>query len=183
MVEMLDAILMVSKAESGKLPVQATPIDVDAFCGELAASLEESAAGQHTIAYERAGDWTNVRLDPKHLRHILTNLVSNAIKYTPGGGAIRLRLRTDGDAGIFEVSDPGIGIPEADLGRLFQSFQRGTNVAAIAGTGLGLAIVKHSVDACGGTIDVESKVGKGTTVRVRLPLDRAKETTVAQGAA
>jgi signal transduction histidine kinase len=173
MVEMLDAILLVSRAEAGKLEVQKAPVDVDAFCSDVVASLQDSARGSQRIEYTFAGDWSGARLDPKHLRHVLVNLLSNAMKYSPGASSVRLTLQTEGDEGLFTVEDFGMGIPDADLGRLFQSFQRGSNVTNIPGTGLGLAIAKHSVDACGGRLTVTSEVGKGTRFVVRLPLERA----------
>ncbi len=174
MVEMLDSILLVSKAEAGKLVAQKTEVDVDAFCSELVASLESSARGSHRIEYSIQGEWKGARFDPTHLRHALTNLLSNAIKYSPARSPVSLRVKIEGSEGVFVVQDSGIGIPQEDLGRLFQSFQRGSNVARIPGTGLGLAIVKHSVEASGGSISVSSELGKGTRFEVRLPVERGQ---------
>jgi signal transduction histidine kinase len=108
-------------------------------------------------------------VDGKLLSHILTNLLSNAVKYSPNGGDIRLHLSSKDRDLIFEISDQGIGIPDADQSRLFEPFQRGSNVKRIEGTGLGLAVVKNCVVLHGGTIEFRSKEGEGTVFTVRLP--------------
>ena len=170
MVEMLDSVLAVSKAEAGKVEVRRAPLDVPAFCKELVESIEQGAKGKARIELTIEGDWARARFDGEHLRHALSNLLSNARKYSPDGGAVRFTASAEGDKAVFVVADEGIGISSADIARLFQLFQRGSNVGSIAGTGLGLAIVKRSVEACGGTVDVASEIGKGTRFTVRLPL-------------
>ena len=107
--------------------------------------------------------------DEKLLRHIFSNLLSNAVKYSPLGGLVLFRVRTEQDMVVLEVEDEGIGIPEDELPHLFESFHRASNVGTIQGTGLGLAIVRNAVDIHGGTIDVRSSAGSGTTFTVRLP--------------
>lgn len=104
------------------------------------------------------------------LRSIITNLISNAIKYTPRGGRITLRLFESKDQIVFEISDTGIGIPKVDQERVFREFFRAANAktASETGTGLGLAIVKATVEKHSGTINVESEEGKGTTFRIFL---------------
>lgn len=102
---------------------------------------------------------------------MLVNLISNALKYSPDGGDVRVRLRRDGDVVELTVSDEGIGIAPADQKRLFQPFSR-TEAARqrASGTGLGLYITQRIVREHGGTIDLFSEPGKGTTVTVRLPV-------------
>ena len=106
--------------------------------------------------------------DEKLLRHIFGNLLSNAIKYSPSGGEVRLKVVRRGTETEIEVSDHGIGIPADEIGHLFESFHRASNVGAISGTGLGLAIVKQSVALHGGSIELKSVVGKGTTFTITL---------------
>ncbi|MEQ8962255.1 MAG: sensor histidine kinase [Coleofasciculus sp. C2-GNP5-27] len=103
---------------------------------------------------------------------MITNLLSNAIKYSPQGGKITLTLTCEDKQVVFQVQDQGIGIPQADQAKLFESFSRAANVGTIAGTGLGLSIVKKCVDLHGGEITVKSEVGLGTTFTVKLPLIR-----------
>jgi signal transduction histidine kinase len=110
------------------------------------------------------------RADENLLRHILSNLLTNAIKYSQAGKSVSLTVnRLLGDA-IFIVQDSGLGISEEDRRRIFTPFYRGKNVATIQGTGLGLVIVKHCVEQHGGTIAIESAAAVGTKVTVRLPL-------------
>lgn len=105
---------------------------------------------------------------------VLNNLLSNAVKYSPAGGEIVVRVRTDGDEAVLEVTDPGIGIPPADLARIFVRFSRGSNVIGrISGTGIGLTLVRQIVEQHGGVVAVESQLERGTTFRVRLPLAAA----------
>ena len=117
------------------------------------------------------GAGAGVAGDPDYLERAVGNLVDNAIKYTPEGGRIRVSARPAGDEVVIEVADSGIGIPAEDLGRVFERFYRvdRSRSREMGGTGLGLSIVKHVVQVHGGTVDVESDVGKGTTFRVRLP--------------
>jgi signal transduction histidine kinase len=110
------------------------------------------------------------------MHHAISNLLTNAIKYSPAGCPIRLAVIYDPDQLIIQVEDHGIGIPEADLNQLFGLFHRASNVGAIPGTGLGLAIVKQAVEAHRGTIHVESTLGQGSTFTVRLPVGQATGT-------
>ena len=115
--------------------------------------------------------------DPHRLAQVVENLVSNAIKFTPSGGSVAVRVeRTDGAVAL-EVSDTGIGIEQQDLGRLFDRMYRADEAERrhIQGTGLGLTIVKAIVDAHEATIAVSSEPGVGTTFRVELPLRSAAE--------
>jgi len=98
--------------------------------------------------------------------------VSNAVKYSPAGSPVDVLLEREGTMAVVTVRDRGIGIPESELPQLFQAFHRATNVGEIPGSGLGLVIVKRCVDLHGGTISVQSNVGKGTEFRVRLPVFR-----------
>ena len=111
-----------------------------------------------------------VSLDKKLMRQIINNLLSNAVKYSPDSTPITLDLSKTDATLILQVSDRGIGIPEADLKHLFEPFHRAANVGTIAGTGLGLAITQESVEMHGGLLFVESQLGLGTTFTVQIPL-------------
>ena len=102
------------------------------------------------------------------MRHILVNLLGNALKYSPPDSQVTCKASADGERLHLRVSDRGIGIPAADLPRLFESFHRGTNVGNIQGTGIGLHIVKECVSLHCGTIEVDSQQGTGTTFHVYL---------------
>jgi signal transduction histidine kinase len=108
---------------------------------------------------------------------VLSNLLSNALKFTPEGGRVSVSLHADGDSTVVEVEDNGVGIPAAEQGRLFERFFRSSRAteAAIPGTGLGLAITKAIVEGHGGRISVASEENVGTSVRVELPLATAHD--------
>ncbi len=109
--------------------------------------------------------------DKEQMLHVLINLISNSLKYTPEGGAIRIEAEHRDDRFILRVSDTGIGIPEDDIPRIFDEFYRASNVAGTTrGTGLGLALVKDIVHRHGGRVEVESTPGQGTTFTVTLPV-------------
>jgi PAS domain S-box-containing protein len=114
----------------------------------------------------------NVRADRVRLRQILYNLISNAVKFTDRGGRVRIRARRDEDRVSIAVIDTGIGIAARDLSRLYRSFEQLTLPSGDrpGGTGLGLALTKRLVEMHGGTIDVESELGVGTTFTVRIPV-------------
>lgn len=111
-----------------------------------------------------------------HIRQVWMNLISNAIKYTPAGGHVKVRLEADGQGITGNVTDTGIGIAEADLPNLFREFFRTDQAKATGeiGTGLGLAILKQIIDSYGGTIDVQSRLGRGTSITFSLPFERAQ---------
>ena len=170
MTQLLEDILTIGKAEAGKLNFEPSPMDVVAFCRELVESMQMSVQQRHNLNFVVIGECTNAPMDQKLLSHILTNLISNAIKYSPNGGTVQFDLVCNQESVVFRIQDSGIGIPSSDIKGLFESFGRASNVGTIPGTGLGLAIVKRCVDLHRGTIVVDSAVGVGTTVSVTLPL-------------
>jgi signal transduction histidine kinase len=111
--------------------------------------------------------------DAKLLFQVFSNLLSNAVKYSPGGGIIEVSAGIVADQAVVAVTDRGIGIPSGDLDRLFERYQRGSNVSGIVGTGVGLYLVKIAVDLHKGGIEVESREGNGSRFIVRLPMKRA----------
>jgi signal transduction histidine kinase len=115
---------------------------------------------------------TEFKGDERLLRHIFTNLLTNAVKYSDAGRVVRFELGRDEGEIVCDIRDQGIGIPDADREWLFNAFHRGHNVSDRPGTGLGLVIVKRCIDLHGGCIKVESKLGEGTTMTVRLPISR-----------
>ncbi|MCC6614948.1 MAG: PAS domain S-box protein [Anaerolineae bacterium] len=174
MVGLLDDVLTVNKARSGKLEFNPQPLDVVAFCETTLERLQVVDQGRHHFVFTYEGELSHVVLDEKLLQHILVNLLGNAVKYSPNGGDVRLQVtRLNGEV-IFRVSDQGIGIPQASLARLFEPFYRAENIGDISGTGLGTAIIKDSVDLHKGTIVCESEVGVGTTFTVKLPTAYAR---------
>jgi signal transduction histidine kinase len=114
-------------------------------------------------------------VDKRLLRQIVTNLISNALKYSPNEGVVQVTLACRTGDFFLIVQDQGVGIPVADRELIFDPFQRGSNVAGVAGKGLGLAIVKQAVSLHGGSIDLDSRPGEGAKVTVTLPIPTSSE--------
>lgn len=167
---MLDNVLAIGRADAEKLEFNPQPLDLEAFCAALVEEVQRAAEtpAAAEVRVRVAGASRAAHADEKLLRHILGNLLGNALKYSTGG-AVHFEVDCRPDAVAFTVADRGIGIPEDDLPHLFEAFHRARNVGAITGTGLGLAIVKRCVDLHGGTIEVQSRVGQGTRFVVTLP--------------
>lgn len=143
--------------------------DIVRFCQELVEAAALSANGQHTLLFVCQLASITARVDEQLLWHLMINLLSNAVKYSPSHSTVTLTLLDEENELCFEVKDEGIGIPLEDQERLFEPFQRGSNVGKLPGTGLGLAIAKRVVKLHGGRIEAKSQLGQGTTIIVRLP--------------
>ncbi|MCC3407203.1 MAG: PAS domain S-box protein [Microcoleus sp. PH2017_10_PVI_O_A] len=170
MVQLLDDILTINRAETGKLDFNPKLLVLDKFCQQFVEEIRLSTGSQYTLTFTCEGNPIPVCLDERLLRSILSNILSNAIKYSPKGGNVNLGLEFQLDAVILQVEDRGIGIFPEDRKQLFEPFHRGKNVRTIPGTGLGLIVVKKCVDLHQGTIQITSEVGIGTTCVVTLPL-------------
>ena len=151
-------------------PLHPAPVDLGALLGEIAAQTRLLATGQE-IVVEVARPATVVA-DADRLKQVLLNLTANAIRFTPSGGQIALRLTTDTQRAIIEVADTGSGIAPELLPKVMDRFVRGdaSRARATGGSGLGLAIVSAIVEAHGGTIEIASEAGRGTTVTIGLAL-------------
>jgi signal transduction histidine kinase len=174
MVQLLDDILTINRAETGKLEFNPEPLDLEEFCRQFVEEMQLSAGTQHTLKFVCQGEETYASLDEKLMRFILANLLSNAIKYSPRGGQIYFSLKFELDKVRLQIRDRGVGIAIDDQKQLFEPFYRGKNVRHIPGTGLGLVVVKKCVDLHGGSIAIASEVGQGTTATIVLPLTRPK---------
>ncbi|MBD2016355.1 PAS domain S-box protein [Microcoleus sp. FACHB-53] len=170
MTQLLDDLLTINRAESGKLEFHPQPLELEKFCRSLVEDLQLNADPKHQISLTIQRQCPIACLDEKLTRCILTNLFSNAIKYSPQGGKIHLALTCSPKEAIFQIQDAGIGIPLEDQTHLFELFHRGQNIANIPGTGLGLSVVKQCLDLQGGQISIDSQVGVGTTVNLKIPL-------------
>jgi PAS domain S-box-containing protein len=167
---MMDRVMLLGKADAGMLEFQPQRVRLATLCRQLADEAHAQQPGARSeVVLEIDDSMGEGDYDEKLLRHIFGNLLSNALKYSPSGGPVRFSVHKDGSLTVFEVQDHGIGIPPDEIGYLFESFHRASNVGAIQGTGLGLAIVKNAVEKHGGTIEVESTLDVGTTFRVSLP--------------
>ncbi|MBK8024921.1 MAG: PAS domain S-box protein [Chloroflexi bacterium] len=168
MIELLNDILIVGHTQSGKLRFEPGPLDLIAFLEGLIAELQPLGSAQRIRFSFQEGRYA-VSMDAKLLRHIMGNLLSNALKYSPEDSPVDLIIAREADAVIFGIQDRGIGIPQTDQAKLFDAFHRADNVGSTPGTGLGLTIVKQSVSLHNGTISFESDAGAGTLFTVVIP--------------
>ncbi len=169
MTHMLEQVLLIGKAEAGKLEFNPEPVDLSEFCRKLMGELTQAGNGEHRLVFSREPSCQRHAVDSKLLRHILTNLLSNAMKYSPAGSEVGLNVGCANGYARLTINDHGIGIAPEDQPHLFDSFHRGRNVSNISGTGLGLAIVKKAVILHGGSIEFQSELNRGTTFVVSLP--------------
>lgn len=170
MTVMLDDVLLIEKANAGKLDVQLGKIMLDDFFSNLCVEVQRSKGNTHHIRITKSLLFDVIQSDDKLLRSIFINLLTNAIKFSPGVALVDVNIRAGANNLSVSVKDYGIGIPEKDVRNLFEPFFRGGNVSAIQGTGLGLSIIRKSVDLLKGTITVNSTPGKGTEFHVTLPI-------------
>ncbi|MBW4446915.1 MAG: PAS domain S-box protein [Spirirestis rafaelensis WJT71-NPBG6] len=169
MTQLLTDILTLTRAEAGKLEFRPQPLDLEDFCFSLLEEIKFSTRAQKDILFVSECSQRIAWMDEKMLRSIVTNLVDNAIKYSPDDSQIYFTLAAESGQAIFQIQDQGIGICKEEEEQLYQAFQRGENVGDVTGTGLGLAVVKKCVELHGGSIKLESKLGVGTTFTVRIP--------------
>jgi signal transduction histidine kinase len=170
MAGLMEQVLVLGRVEAGKLAYRPAPLDLHLLAGKLTDESLSATNRKCPIHWQPENDLSGATADESLLRHIFGNLITNAVKYSPAGSAVRFTARRDGEDAIFEVIDHGIGIPEADREQLFEAFHRCSNVGEVPGTGLGLVIVKRCVELHGGGIEMTSETGKGTTFTVRLPV-------------
>lgn len=170
MASLMEQVLLLGRVEAGRMGFQPAPVDIEVLAGKLIDESLSATSRKCPVRWQGGPGLDGARADEALLRHILGNLIANAVKYSTPGGEVIVSARRQGGDLVLAVQDHGIGIPEKDRARLFEAFHRCTNVGDIPGTGLGLVIVKHCVGLHGGRIDVESQAGQGTTFTVRLPV-------------
>ncbi|MEW6156033.1 MAG: HAMP domain-containing sensor histidine kinase [Verrucomicrobiota bacterium] len=170
MAEMMEEVLLLSRVEARDYERHLEPIALDDLCLRIRDEVQSATHQRCPIELELESERRQCHADTTLLRHIFINLLTNAVKYSPPGATVGFRLSRNGILAVFEINDQGIGIPDAEMNRLFHAFFRGSNTAHAPGTGLGLVIVKRCVELHGGTIAIDSRMDKGTRVTVRLPL-------------
>ena len=167
-------LLILAQLESANPNLQLDDVDLSSFFGELIRDWEKKLANkQLNVTVDVAPDLPTIRADRGRLQEALYNLLDNAVKYSREHGEITLVARRRDQQIVLSVSDNGIGISKDDLPRIFERFYRVDKARTpenIRGTGLGLAIVKHIAQLHGGHVEAESELGKGTTIRVVLPI-------------
>ncbi|HWH01248.1 MAG TPA: ATP-binding protein, partial [Pilimelia sp.] len=168
---LIEDLLVLSRIEAGTFKINRTQVDFSWLVNSAVAAIGPVASASGVALDTDIGGGLTGQADPEQLDRVLMNLLSNAVKFTPRGGRVVVLAHRVGDEIVLRVTDTGIGIPTADLDRLFTRFFRAGNASerAIPGTGLGLAIVRTIVVNHGGRVSVSSREGTGTTFTVRLP--------------
>jgi len=170
--ELVSDLLELSRLDAGERPLSSSAVSLGEVARQASEAMEPRAAGKHLSLHLRIPDDLTARADPKALEQVLLNLLDNAIKYTPEGGAVELIGERVGDLAELSVKDTGLGIEARHLPRLFERFYRVDRGRSreMGGTGLGLSIVRHLVHGMEGEVRVASQLGVGTTFTVVLPV-------------
>ncbi len=169
---LIDDLLNLARLKDARMTVKKEPVSLKQVLDEVIGLHTAEATGKGIRLVVEAQPCPPIVADPAHVKQLWTNLISNAIKYTPAGGQVTVRLFSKDGTIVGEVQDTGIGIAKEDLPHLFEEFFRTEQAKAFAqyGTGLGLSIVKQIVEDCGGDIQVESELGKGSKFTFHLPV-------------
>jgi signal transduction histidine kinase len=167
---LVDQLLFLARADSHPLELRVELVDLAELLDEAAENACPAASAKNIALEVEAERWRAVADRPQLVR-VVDNLVTNAVKFTPDGGTVRLAARGEGESAVVEIADTGVGIPAADVPDLFNRFFRGRNAIedAVPGSGLGLAISQVIAEAHGSTLEVESTLGEGSIFRLSLP--------------
>ena len=174
LVELLAQLLDQARAESGQLQLHLRDVDLSLVAQPIVASFEPQASNKGVMLELQTMRPVRVEADPDRLAQVFVNLIDNALRHTPTGGAVTVEVDAQGSDAFVRVRDTGAGIPYRDLPRIFERFYvvDRSRTRMSGGAGLGLAIVKGIVDAHGGTISAESMLGSGTSFTIRIPILR-----------
>ncbi|MGE5408161.1 MAG: ATP-binding protein [Syntrophothermus sp.] len=173
LVRLLNDLLDLARSDAGRLAIRMRPTELAPLIDEVVRTMRaQTEAVNQALTEEVDPDIPEIDAEPDRIRQILVNLITNAHEYSPEGASIGVRARVIGDEVEVSVTDDGPGIPETQLEHIFERFVRGDAglTQRVGGTGLGLAISKSLVELHGGTIEVESTPGRGSTFRFRLPV-------------
>jgi signal transduction histidine kinase len=169
---MIQDLLDVANIEAGKLALKVSTQDPCKLALEVV-NLFEGASAMHPVTVRAPDHEILVSCDPLRIEQVVTNLVSNAIKYSPAGSPIEIEIGQAGREAVIAVQDHGIGISAADQRKVFEPFRRvGASKETIPGVGLGLFVVRRIAEAHGGRLELESEEGSGSIFRVILPISR-----------
>jgi signal transduction histidine kinase len=166
--DILNEFLSLGKIEEGKVDVKSEVFDITHFIDNLIYEMSVLLKSGQEINYNHIGN-PEVYTDSSLLKHVLVNLMSNAIKFSPENAFIQLETKVDKETTRFKITDQGMGIPAADQVHLFERFFRATNATNIQGTGLGLHIVGRYVEILNGIISYQSELEKGSTFTIVIP--------------
>lgn len=168
--ELIKDVQAISRVDGSSSLYMPELTDLVAYCRKIVDEFNLNHHKSHRIFFMAVHETMQTMLDHKLMRQALTNLLTNAIKYSPEGSDIQVMISNGGRLARVQVIDQGVGIPADDLERLFEPFHRGKNVENLPGTGLGLAITRQAMELHGGSVEVESKENAGTKVTILIPI-------------
>lgn len=166
---MLNTLLDVAEAQAGVMKLVREPVDLATLLGEVVELYQYVAEEKRITVALQVSETCEVPVDRIRIRQVFANLLDNALKYTGNGGRVEIRTRCEASQAIIEVTDTGMGIPPEEISRIWERLFRGDRSRSQRGLGLGLSLVKAIVEAHGGAVSVQSKVGQGSTFSVMLP--------------
>jgi two-component system phosphate regulon sensor histidine kinase PhoR len=172
---LVEDVLSLARLESPGAELDRSEVDLPELLHSIMRDWEKRFAAKQLKSHLNfPGTLPPLEADESRLQEVIYNLLDNAVKYSKAGGTVFLRAEPNGESVRISVADQGVGIPQADLPRIFERFYRSDKARSreLGGTGLGLSIVKHIVQLHGGTVEAESELGKGTTISVVLPIGR-----------
>lgn len=172
---MLDDVHILDHEKSGRIKINSTIFNFDDFCKEVIRDTLSLESGRN-IQVDYNNIIGNVQTDRELLGHVISNIISNAVKYSPANERVSVEAALENGELKIVISDNGRGIPPEDIEYVFNDFYRGNNVEGIPGTGLGMSIVKNTLQVLGGTVHLESETGKGTKIEIVIPI-REKDVT------
>lgn len=167
--QLMDEILLVEKSTSGYLNPEYTKCDLNVLFNSIIEEYQFSLNNEYRLIYHKPDESKEVIIDKTMFKNIIYNLISNSIKYSPGGGDIECFLNYYADHFVIIIKDNGIGIPQEDIPHLFERFYRGKNIENISGSGLGMSIIKDAVDIHKGNIKIDSEINQGTRIQIAIP--------------
>lgn len=173
--ELLDQVIFISKSDANKLDFRPQKIHLHDFCAGVQRQVQLVDTKNHGFRLTATPEQFYAEVDEKLMRSVVTNLLTNATKYSPHNSTVYTSLLQEGKTVVLTVRDEGMGIPPEDIENLFEPFHRAQNAQHIQGTGLGLAIVKNAVERHGGSITVQSTIGVGTVFTVILPITQNEQ--------
>ena len=171
---LLDDILSLKKGETNQLKPNYSKVELVMFLSKIIHEVLDSTHHTHAVVPDFEEDSIDIEADEKLLRNIFVNIISNAIKFSPDARQVDLHVKKVDNSAIITVKDYGIGIEEKDITRIFEPFNRGSNVANIKGTGLGMSIVKKAIETMNGSLTLQSKPGSGTAITVHLKVNQSE---------
>src|SRR5688572_152407 len=173
-VAMLNTLMDISEAETGTMTLRREPTDLNDLIRQSVELYEDLAEERQVEIRTSTESELVVGVDRSRMRQVLANLLDNALKYTPAGGSVTITATRDGSDAVLTISDTGVGIPPAELPRIWDRLYRGDKSRSTRGLGLGLSLVRAIVAAHGGRVDVRSDPGAGSTFELRLPAGAAQ---------